>query len=192
MIFDLLGLVLKLSETKGHYIVIFDLAEALNENTSQKDISKALHPDKGAHLLFASLEYLLVDKGHVIHDSAERFRKDYGELKTLRITLVGTVPWWAVSAMFKNSIFETVCKTLGFGTSRPFWGTDVGTEQPNRAQYVQPLESAANSHFFLILLIPERRRPGTISQRWSCSCGSPLKPARHVPPSVPSSPPICI
>ena len=70
-------------------------AAALNENTSQKDFSKALHPDKGAYLIFASPEYLLrnprmkkfyadeearthvlgvlVDEGHVIHEWASSF-----------------------------------------------------------------------------------------------------------------------
>lgn len=70
-------------------------AAALNENTSQKDLSKALHPDKGAYLLFTSPEYLvrnpcmkkfyadeeawthilgvLVDEGHIIHEWATSF-----------------------------------------------------------------------------------------------------------------------
>lgn len=152
-------------------------AAALNENTSQKDFSKAFDPDKGSHLIFASPEYLLrnprlkkfyadeeartrilgvlVDEGHVIHEWAESFRKDYYELKTLRVILGNNVPWWALSATFTNQIFKTVYKTLSFGTSRPFWGIDVGTERPNLAQYVRPMESAANSYLSLIPFIPE-------------------------------------
>ena len=153
-------------------------AAALNENTSQKDVSKALHPDKGAHLIFASPEYLLrsprmkkfctdeeararilallVDEGHVIHEWAHKtnFRNDYTELKTLRVILGGNVSWWALSATFTDPIFRTVYETLSFGTSRPFWGIDVGTERPNLAQYVRPMESAATSYFSLIPFIP--------------------------------------
>ena len=35
------------------------MAVALNEDTSQKVISKALHPDKGVGLILTSLKYLL-------------------------------------------------------------------------------------------------------------------------------------
>ena len=71
-------------------------AAALNENTSQNDASKASHRENGAHLIFASFEYLLhdprmkkhyadevarthvlgvlVDEGHVIHEWADNFR----------------------------------------------------------------------------------------------------------------------
>ena len=151
-------------------------AAALNENTSQKDASKALHRDNGAHLIFASPEYLLhnprmkklyadeeartrilgvlVDEGHVIHEWADNFRKDYRELKTLRVILGNSVPWWVLSATFTNPIFKTVYETLSFGTSRPFWGIDVGTERPNLAQYVRPMESAATSYLSLIPFIP--------------------------------------
>ena len=67
--------------------------EALDENASPKSVSKALHPEKGVHLLFAPPEYLLrgsrikkicadekaqvrvlsvlVDVGHVIHEWAK-------------------------------------------------------------------------------------------------------------------------
>ena len=148
-------------------------AEALNENTSQKDVSIALHPDRGAHLIFASPEYLLrsprtnklyadeearthilgvlVDEAHVTHEWA---RKAYSELKTLRVILGNDIPWWALSATFTNKIFKTVYETLSFGMSRPFWGIDVGTEQPNLAQHVRPMESTAASYLSLILFIP--------------------------------------
>ena len=152
-------------------------AEALNENTPQKDVSVALDPDRGVHLIFASPEYLLrsprmkkfyadeeawtrifgvlVDKAHVIHEWAETFRKDYRDLKTLRVILGNTVPWWALSATFTNPIFKTVYETLSFGTSRPFWGIDAGTERPNLMQCVRPMESAAASYLSLIPFIPE-------------------------------------
>ena len=151
-------------------------AEALNENTSQKDVLMALHPDRGAHLIFASPEYLLrsprmkklyadeearthilgvlVDEAHVIHEWAESFCKDYSELKTLRVILGNDIPWWALSATFTNKIFKTVYETLSFGTSRPFWGIDVGTEWPNLAQHVWPMESTAASYLSLIPFIP--------------------------------------
>ena len=151
-------------------------AAALNENTSQKDASKALRQKDGAHLIFASPEYLLhnprmkklyadeearkrvlgvlVDEGHVIHEWADNFRKDFRELNTLRVILGNDVPWWVLSATFTNRIFKTVYETLSFGTSRPFWGIDVGTERPNLAQYVRPMESAATSYLSLIPFIP--------------------------------------
>ena len=155
-------------------------AAALNENTSQKDASKALRRGNGAHLIFASPEYLLhnprmkklyadeaarthvlgvlVDEGHVIHEWADNFRKDFRELKTLRVILGNNVPWWVLSATFTNQIFKTVYETLSFGTSRPFWGIDVGTERPNLAQYVRPMESAAASYLSLIPFIPAGAR----------------------------------
>lgn len=152
-------------------------AAAFNENTSRGDVSKSLDPDKGAHLIFALPEYLLhnqcmkkiyaneearthilsvlVDEAHVIHKWSDNFRKDYSELKTLRVILGNNVPWWALSATFTDPIFMTVYETLSFGTSHPFWGIDVGVERPNLEQYVRPMESAAASYLSLIPFIPK-------------------------------------
>ena len=151
-------------------------AIALNEDTPWKEASKALNSQE-VHLIFASPEYLLrnsrmkkfyleekfrtrifgvlVDEAHVIHEWAESFWKDYSELKTLRVILGDNVPWWALSATFTNPIFKTVYKTLSFGTSRPFWGIDVGIERPNLAQLVYPMDSAASTYCSLIQFIPE-------------------------------------
>jgi superfamily II DNA helicase RecQ len=151
-------------------------AVALNEDTAQKDASKVLN-SRRVHLILTSPEYLLrnphmkkyyvnerarsrvlgvlVDEAHVIHEWAAAFRKDYGELKALKVILGNNVPWWALSATFTDAIFKTVYITLSFGTSRPFWGIDVGTERPNLAQYVCTMDSPANSYRSLILLIPE-------------------------------------
>ena len=141
----------------------------VNENTSPKNLSKVLYPEKGTHLLFTLPEYLLhnshikklyadeearvrvfgvlVDEGHAIHEWAEagvvvNFWNDYRELKTLQVILWNNAPWWALPATFANQIFKTVCETLSFGTSRPFWGIDVGTE-PCAICPVRPMESAA-------------------------------------------------
>ena len=152
-------------------------SEALNENTSYADVSNALHPTTGARLLFASPEYLLrnsrmkklyadeeartrvlgvlVDEGHVIYEWAVKFRKDYSELKALRVILGNNVPWWALSATFTNPIFKAVYEQLSFGKTRPFCGIDVGTERANLAQHVRPMESAAGSYFSLIPFIPD-------------------------------------
>jgi superfamily II DNA helicase RecQ len=100
---------------------------------------------------------VLVDEGHVIHEWADSFRKDYFELKTLRIILGNNVPWWALSATLTNQIFKTVYETLSFGKTRPFWGIDVGTERPNLAQYVRPMESAANQLPLTYPIHPGRR-----------------------------------
>ena len=151
-------------------------AVALNEDTSWEDASKALRSSK-VHLIFASPEYLLcnphmkkfyveeksraqifgvlVDEAHVIHEWAEDFRKDYGELKTLRVILGNNVPWWALSATFTNAIFKTIYKTLSFGTSRPFWGIDVGVERTNLLQQIYPMDSAIGTYRSLIQFIPE-------------------------------------
>jgi superfamily II DNA helicase RecQ len=151
-------------------------AAVLNEDTSPKAISQALYCTMGVFLLFASPEYLLhnsrmkkfyaneaartrilgvlVDEGHVIHEWAKNFRMDYSELKTLRVILRNNIPWWTLSATFTNQIFKTVYETPSFGTSRPFWGIDVGTDRPNLAQYDQPMDPAANSHLSFILFIP--------------------------------------
>ena len=151
-------------------------AIALNEDTLWKEASKALRSPK-VHLIFASPEYLLrsspmkkfyvdekfrarvlgvlVDEAHVIHEWAESFRKDYNELKTLRVILGDSVPWWALSATFTDAIFKTVYKTLSFGTSRPFWGIDVGIDRPNLVQNVCPMDSAATTYRSLIQFIPK-------------------------------------
>lgn len=157
-------------------------AAALNEDTPRKDATEALNPTKGAHLLFASPEYLLrnpylkklyadeggrmrvlgvlVDEGHVVSEWANSFRTDYKELKTLRVILGNNVPWWALSATFTSEIFEAVYRTLSFGTSRPFWGIDVGTERPNLAQYVRPMGSAASTYLPLVPFIPAGAQTG--------------------------------
>ena len=154
-------------------------AVALNEDTSWKEASEALHSPK-VHLVFASPEYLLrnprikklyidedfrarilgvlVDEAHVIHEWADNFRKDYRDLKTLRVILGNNVPWWALSATFTDAIFKTVYKTLSFGTSRPFWGIDVGIERPNLAQRVCQMDSAASTYHSLIQFIPEHAK----------------------------------
>ena len=51
---------------------------------------------------------VLVNEAHVIHEWAESFRKDYSELKTLRVILRNDIPWWALSATFTNKIFKPV------------------------------------------------------------------------------------
>ena len=103
---------------------------------------------------------VLVDEAHVIHEWAESFREDYKELKTLRVILGNNVSWWALSATLTNVIFKTVYETLSFGTSRPFWGIDVGTERPNLAQYVCPMGSAASTYLPLIPFIPAGAQTG--------------------------------
>lgn len=149
---------------------------ALNEDTSWKEASKALQ-SSNIHLIFTSPEYLLrnthmkkhyveeafrtrifgvlVDEAHVIAEWADNFRKDYNELKTLRVILGDKVPWWALSATFTSTIFKKVYETLTFGTSRAFWGIDVGVERPNLAQQVYPMKSASNTYGSLIQFIPE-------------------------------------
>ena len=151
-------------------------AVAINEDTPWKEGVKALKSRK-VHLIFASPEFLLrnsnmkkfyldekfrarvfgvlVDEVHVIHEWSENFRKDFGELKTFRVILGGGVPGWAFSATFTDAIFKTVYKTLSFGTSRSFWGIDVGVERPNLIQLVYPMCSPATTFRSLIQFIPD-------------------------------------
>jgi len=150
-------------------------AMALNEDTPWKEGVKALK-SRNVHLIFASPEFLLrnanmkkfyvdenfrtrvfgllVDEAHVIHEWLENFRKDFAELKTLRVILGGGVPCWAFSATFTDAIFKTVYKTLSFGTSRSFWGIDVGIERPNLIQLVYPMHSPSTTFHSLIQFIP--------------------------------------
>lgn len=150
-------------------------AAALNENTPSKEASEALKSPE-VHLLFTSPEYLLqnqgmkklyvdeecracvfsvlVDEAHVVHEWAEEFRKDYRELRTLQIILGDNVPWWALSATFTNEIFKKVYEALNFGSTRPFWGIDVGIDRPNLAQHIWPI-SDASTYRSLIQFIPK-------------------------------------
>jgi superfamily II DNA helicase RecQ len=88
-------------------------AATLHEDVSWKKTSKTLESSQ-VHLIFASLEYLLrnphlkrfytderfrdrifcvlIDEAHVIKGWAETFRKDFGELGTLRVILGNNVP----------------------------------------------------------------------------------------------------
>jgi superfamily II DNA helicase RecQ len=151
-------------------------AVALNENTPQGEVSKALNSKK-VHIILSSPEYflhrpylkefnskeknrarifgVLVDEAHVIHEWADNFRTDYKELKSLRIILGNNIPRWALSATFTKEIFRTVYKTLTFRTSRPFWGINAGVEPQNLTQYVYPMNSAASTYCSLIQFIPE-------------------------------------
>jgi len=148
-------------------------AVVLDENTSRKDVFKALNPNKGAHLIFTSPEYLLrnshmkkfcadeeartrilgvlVDDGHTIHEWAGSLRK---ELKAFRVTLVNNVPWWTLSGAFTNPILKTVYETLGFGKSHHFWGIDIGTERPNLIQCVRPMGPDTRTFRPLVQFIP--------------------------------------
>ncbi|KAI0311154.1 hypothetical protein OF83DRAFT_1069284, partial [Amylostereum chailletii] len=83
---------------------------------------------------------VLVDEGHIIHAWASEFRKDYNELKTLRLITGGDVPWAAVSATLPTHIFKTVYDALGMGAGKPFWGIDLGADRQNLVHWVRPME----------------------------------------------------
>jgi superfamily II DNA helicase RecQ len=70
----------------------------------------------------------IVDEIHVIEAWKKEFRKDYGELKTIKIIAGTEIPWAGFSATLPTLTFEDIYISLGFGENRPFWGIDLGAD----------------------------------------------------------------
>ncbi|KIM71087.1 hypothetical protein PILCRDRAFT_24909, partial [Piloderma croceum F 1598] len=79
----------------------------------------------------------IVDEAHVIDAWEKEFRRDYGELKTLRIICRTEIPWAGFSATLPTHIFENVYASLAMGEACPFWGIDLGADRPNLAFWVR-------------------------------------------------------
>ena len=67
---------------------------------------------------------IVVDEAHVTESWKDDFRKDYGELETLRIIAGTGIPWLALAATCSTRTFEIIYQSLEMGGSRPFYGID--------------------------------------------------------------------
>ncbi|KAF8995221.1 hypothetical protein BDQ17DRAFT_1250949 [Cyathus striatus] len=102
-----------------------------------------------------SVVALTVDETHVIEEWKDEFRKDYGELATLR-TLIGMeIPCMGLTGTCSTKTFETVHATLAMGGTQPFYGIDMGSDCPNLTFVVLPMESSATLMADLFAIIPQ-------------------------------------
>ena len=97
---------------------------------------------------------IVVDEAHVIESWKDDFRKDYGELETLRIIAGTEIPWLALTATCSTQTFEIIYQSLGMGGRRPFYGIDLGADRPNIAQWVRPMEHSTTSLHDILAFIP--------------------------------------
>ncbi|KAI1790168.1 P-loop containing nucleoside triphosphate hydrolase protein [Ganoderma leucocontextum] len=103
----------------------------------------------------SKLVALLVDEAHVIAQWAKDFRRDYGELSQLRVVTGTEIPCGLLSATFPSEVFNLCLASCRMGENRRFWGIDLGTDRPNLALWVRPLEYSARSFAALFPFIPE-------------------------------------
>ena len=149
---------------------------AINEDHNEKSLFQALE-NGPTNLCYASPECLLrnnhfkqlfrsetfrkrlvaviVDEAHVMFDWAREFRKDYAELKQLRVLTGMETPWALFSATLPTEIFNFCFDTVGMGQHRPFWGIDLGSDRPNLALWVRPMEYSKSSFHALLPLVPD-------------------------------------
>jgi superfamily II DNA helicase RecQ len=165
---------LKDTDRNEHLSSITIRAVAVNEDNKSDEVFKQI--ERGdIQLCYASPETLLrdprfkklfrspsfrrsivasiVDEAHVIQTWKDEFRKDYGELGTLRIISGTDVPWGAVSATMPTPTFLTAHKILSLGSYHPLWFLDLGADRPNVAQYVRKMEFPANSCAALLAFV---------------------------------------
>ncbi|KAF8070438.1 P-loop containing nucleoside triphosphate hydrolase protein [Lyophyllum atratum] len=98
---------------------------------------------------------MVVDEAHVIEAWKDEFRKDYNELNTLRVIAGSEIPWMALTATCSTRTFEIIFNSLGLGGARSFWGIDLGSDRPNLAQWVRPMEHSMASMADLLVFIPQ-------------------------------------
>lgn len=96
-----------------------------------------------------------VDEAHVIKAWKDEFRKDYGELDTLRVISGSEIPCMALTATCTTDAFEVIYDTLAMGRGRRFWGIDMGTNRPNVNLWVRPIEYSSTNLGDLLVFIPE-------------------------------------
>jgi superfamily II DNA helicase RecQ len=118
---------------KGQHRLCYASPEILLRNSSFKKLFRLENFRR-------SLVAIVVDEAHVIESWKDDFRKDYGELETLRIIAGTEIPWLALTATCSTRTFEIIYKSLGMGGHRPFYGIDLGADRPNIAQWVRPME----------------------------------------------------
>nr|VWO95074.1 ATP-dependent RNA helicase mak5 (EC [Ganoderma boninense] len=132
---------------KGRTNLCYASPECLLRNNNFK---KLFRSEKFRKRLLA----VIVDEAHVMFNWAKEFRKDYAELKQLRI-LTGTETAWSLfSATFPTDVFNFCFESVGMGLGRPFWGMDLGSDRPNLALWVRPMEYTKSSYAALFHLLP--------------------------------------
>ncbi|KAJ2911516.1 hypothetical protein MD484_g8898, partial [Candolleomyces efflorescens] len=154
-------------------------AAAINEDNNDESIFKEIR--KGAYrLIYASPECLLrsaafkklfreeeirqnvvafvIDEAHVVKSWAVQFRKDYAELEALRIIIGSEIPSLALTATCSTKTFETIHRALGMGQHQPFYGVDRGSNRPNIAQWVRPMEYPLSTLGDLLAFLPNHPR----------------------------------
>jgi superfamily II DNA helicase RecQ len=98
---------------------------------------------------------IVVDEAHVIEAWKDEFRKDYGELETLKVIAGTEIPWLSLTGTCSTKTFKTIYKTLGMGGARPFYGLDLGSDRPNLALWVRPIEFPLSTMADLFVFIPK-------------------------------------
>lgn len=132
---------------KGQHRICYASPEILLRNSKFKKLFRLENFRR-------SLVAIVVDEAHVIESWKDDFRKDYGELETLRIIAGTEIPWLALTATCSTRTFEIIYQSLGMGGRRPFYGLDLGADRPNIAQWVRPMEYSANSLHDILAFVP--------------------------------------
>ena len=73
----------------------------------------------------------------------------------LKIIMGNEIPWLALTGTCSTKTFETIYKTLGMGGTRPFYGIDCGSDRPNLALWVRPMEHSMTSLHDLLAFMPK-------------------------------------
>jgi hypothetical protein len=132
---------------KGTYRICYASPECLLHNPRFKKLFR--HEDFRRKIVA-----MVVDEAHVIEAWKTEFRKDYGELETLKIIMGNEIPWLALTGTCSTKTFETIYQTLGMGGTRRFYGLDCGSDRPNLALWVRSMEYPASSLHDLLAFVP--------------------------------------
>ncbi|KAF5334931.1 hypothetical protein D9611_012779 [Ephemerocybe angulata] len=131
----------------NEYRICYASPEILLRN----QVFKQLFRDPGFR---RNLVAVVVDEAHVIQDWKTEFRKDYGELETLRVLMGSEIPWLALSGTCPTETFQTIYKTLGMGGARRLFILDLGTNRPNLRLWVRPMKYSPTSLWDLLSFLP--------------------------------------
>ncbi|KXN87613.1 hypothetical protein AN958_08394 [Leucoagaricus sp. SymC.cos] len=131
----------------GEYDLVYASPECLLQNQAFKQAFR--REDFQSHMVAA-----VVDEAHVIQAWKDDFCKDYGKLMNLQIIMGTEIPWLALTATASTKTFETIYSTLRMGQERPFYGIGLGSDRPNLAQWVCPMEYSTTSMHDLFAFIP--------------------------------------
>jgi len=101
------------------------------------------------------LTALVVDEAHCIEEwGGLNFRPQYRKLDILRTYTGQEVPILACTGTCRTSTFNLIWDTLGYG-HRPFWGLNVGTDQPNLYFIARPLTDPKSPLLDILNLLPK-------------------------------------